>query len=262
VWGYGPSPSSGNQIVGNHIHDLGQGLLNDMGGVYLLGVAPGTVVRGNLIHDVSCANYGGWGIYLDEGSSHVVVEGNVCHDLSSQCFHVHYGRENLVRHNVFAYGRQGGIAVTRPEEHVAFTFERNIVLCDGGVPAFSGVPGKGDVRAYGLVSDLNVFWDLGGPVRVAGNGKKDADMRWSVVELLDDDWRALGHDRHSVVADPLFADAAGRDFGLPADSPAFGVGFVAPDVSTAGPRPDAGRPHPLARSVHSLGVRPSTTSVR
>lgn len=262
VWGYGPSLSSGNQIVGNHIHDLGQGLLNDMGGVYLLGVALGTVVRGNLIHDVSCANYGGWGIYLDEGSSHVVVEGNVCHDLSSQCFHVHYGRENTVRHNVFAYGRQGGVAVTRPEGHVAFTFERNVVLCDGEVPAFSGVPGKGDVREYGLVSDLNVFWDPSGPVRVAGNGRKDGDMRWSLVEALDDDWRALGHDRHSLVADPGFADAGARDFSLPAGSPAFSVGFVAPDVSAAGPRQVADRPHPLAGGVHGLGVRPSTTKVR
>lgn len=262
VWGYDASPSSGNQIVGNHIHNLGQGLLNDMGGVYLLGVAPGTVVRGNLIHDVSCANYGGWGIYLDEGSSHVVVEGNVCHDLSSQCFHQHYGRENIVRHNVFAYGRQGAVAVTRPEPHVGFTFERNIVLCEEGVPAFSGVPGKGDVRAYGLVSDLNVFWSSAGGVAVAGNGRKDAEMRWSVVELLSEEWRTLGRDRHSVVADPLFASVAERDFSLPNDSPAFEVGFVAPDLSSVGPRPGTDRPHPLARGVQSLGVRPSTTAVR
>ncbi|MGW5366412.1 hypothetical protein [Actinopolymorpha pittospori] len=76
--------TKGNLIAYNHLHHLGQGLLNDMGRVYLLGEQPGTVVRGDLIHDVECANYGGWGIYLDEGSSHVVVEGNICHDMSGQ----------------------------------------------------------------------------------------------------------------------------------------------------------------------------------
>ena len=57
-----------------------------MGGVYTLGVQPGTLLRGNHIHDVEKANYGGWAIYLDEGSSHIVVEDNVCYDTTSQPF--------------------------------------------------------------------------------------------------------------------------------------------------------------------------------
>ncbi|BDZ55607.1 hypothetical protein GCM10025870_26800 [Agromyces marinus] len=162
MWDYLDSPSQGNRIEGNHVFDLGQGLLNDMGGVYLLGIAPGTVVLGNHIHDVQCANYGGWGIYLDEGSSYVVIEGNVVHDVSSQAYHHHYGREVTIRNNVWAYGGHGQVSITRPESHVSFTFERNIVVGDGS-PGFMGTEGDRDVRNYTILSDLNLFWD-GRPV--------------------------------------------------------------------------------------------------
>jgi hypothetical protein len=77
-WGYQRSVSRDNVVAFNDIHHVGQGLLSDMGGIYTLGVQPGTVIRGNLIYEVQKHNYGGWGIYLDEGSSHILVEGNVC----------------------------------------------------------------------------------------------------------------------------------------------------------------------------------------
>lgn len=256
MWDYLRSPSEGNQIFGNHIHRLGQGKLNDMGGIYLLGISPGTVVEGNHIHDVECQNYGGWGIYLDEGSSHVVISGNVVHDTSSQCFHLHYGREVIVRDNIWAYGRNGQVSVTRPEDHTSFTFLRNIVVGDSS-PAFVGTPGARDVRRYGIDSDLNLFWDaspVDGAMRAANADKPrrpDGSVGFEVVEPLDATWIALGHDRHSLNADPNFADAAARDFRVLPGSPATDLGIRIPDVSGAGPRPAERRMHPLAGATRT-----------
>ncbi|WP_136055708.1 right-handed parallel beta-helix repeat-containing protein [Microbacterium sp. K24] len=251
MWDYLHSPSEGNRIEGNHIHHLGGGLLNDMGGVYLLGIAPGTVIRGNRIHDVECANYGGWGIYLDEGSSHVVIEQNVVYDVSSQAYHQHYGREVIIRDNVWAFGRNGQISLTRPEDHVSFTFHRNIVVGDG-MPAFVGYPDHRDIRGFGIDSDLNLFWDaepIVGASRAANATREtgaDGRVGFDIVEPLDDEWARRGHDRHSVTADPLFKDVEGRDLRVREGSPAELLGIRVPDVRGAGPRPVAERRHPLA----------------
>ncbi|QDP95960.1 hypothetical protein FOE78_08650 [Microlunatus elymi] len=248
VWDYADSPSHSNLIIGNHLHDLGQRLLNDMGGIYLLGIAPGTIVRGNHIHDVHCANYGGWGIYTDEGSSHVVIESNVVHDVSSQAFHHHYGREVTLRNNILAFGGEGQIAITRPEDQPALTVERNILIGNHS-PAFSGAGGARDVRNFRLISDLNLFHDqdpLPGGIR-AGNLRTSPNPQDPQTPLaLDREWAALGHDRHSIDADPGFADLDARDFRIRPDSPAYQLGIAVPDVSTAGPRPATERRHPLA----------------
>ena len=222
VWGYGDNVSRGNIIEGNHIHDLGHGWLSDMGGIYTLGIQPGTVIRGNLIHDVTRANYGGWAIYPDEGSSHIVIEDNVCYDTNSQPFHQHYGEENIVRNNIFAFGREAQVALSRVDKRIGFTFERNIVITEGQ-PVFTGGYAH-DPSRRGMTSDLNLYWDAGaGPLQPA----KDRVFA---------EWQKAGQDRHSVVADPKCADLAARDFRLPPDSPAFALGFRAIDLSGVGPR--------------------------
>lgn len=227
VWGYTDNVSRGNIIEGNHIHDLGHGWLSDMGGIYTLGIQPGTVIRGNLIHDVTRANYGGWAIYPDEGSSHIVVEDNVCYDTNSQPFHQHYGEENIVRNNIFAFGREAQVALSRVDKRIGFTFERNIVITDGQ-PVFTGGYAH-DLTRRGMTSDLNLFWDAGGgPLHPA------KDQGFAA-------WQAAGRDLHSVVADPKCANLAARDFTLAPDSPAFALGFRQIDLSEVGPREKGNR---------------------
>ena len=234
VWGYAESVSRNNRIEKNHIHDLGHGWLSDMGGIYMLGTQPDTIVRGNLIHDIEKANYGGWGLYTDEGSSCIVLENNVVYNTNSQLFHQHYGHENIVRNNILAFGDEAGVAISRVDARQALTFERNILITRDA-PIFAGGYGN-DFSTPCLISDLNVFWSVSeAPLRV---GRRSQGGRAVQQALSFDEWRALGHDTHSVVADPRLAsmDVTHFDWMLADDSPALALGFRPIDLRDVGPR--------------------------
>ncbi|MBD3422469.1 MAG: hypothetical protein GF398_20330 [Chitinivibrionales bacterium] len=252
VWGYWPSVTRDNIVEKNHIHDLGKGVINDMGGIYTLGIQPGTVVRNNLIHDIEKHSYGGWAVYLDEGSSYIVVENNICYNCSSQPFHLHFGRENILRNNIWAFGREGTIAISRGvrcrwEEKGAFddgrggkslTFERNIVITDGQ-PAFVGAMDDptGGLETKSIFSDLNLFWDVNGQSIFHVNAGHGAVGREGAQKVFEwDAWVAAGNDRHSHIGDPGCRDIAGRKFELASNSPACEIGFERFDMSDVGVR--------------------------
>lgn len=211
TWGYAANSCSGNIIEFNHLHHIGKGMMSDMGAIYTLGVQPGTIIRNNLIHDVESFTYGGWGIYPDEGSSDMLIENNIVYRTKSAGFHQHYGRANVVRNNIFAFGREYQLMRTRAEDHLSFTFEGNIIYFDSG-----GLLG-GNWSGAGFAMTRNLYWDArGGTVKLPGQ------------------------DKESVVADPRFLNAGSYDFTLQADSPAWKLGWKKIDLSTVGPRVAAG----------------------
>ncbi len=127
-WNWSPrySPAHHNTITGNHLHRIGQGVLNDMAGIYTLGHSPGTVLSFNEIHDVHRMDYGGWGLYYDESSRDIVSEHNLVYDTEDAGLHQHYGTDNIVRKNIFAFGDNGQIRLSRPAIDGPITFENNI----------------------------------------------------------------------------------------------------------------------------------------
>ncbi len=216
-WGYAESSANHNRIELNHIHHIGRGQLNDMGGIYTLGVSPGTALIGNVIHDVWSHPklYGGWGLYTDEGSSNILLQNNLVYDVRTGGFHQHYGRDNWVINNILAYSAEPQIVRSREEDHTSFLFERNIVLFDNG--NLLGSTWKNG----NWIMDHNLYWDTSGkPLAFSGRTL--------------DQWRAEGHDLHSLIADPKFADAPQRDFRLPSDTPALAIGFQPFDYGRAG----------------------------
>ena len=79
-WSDAPTSCRENIIEWNHIHDAMM-LLADGGGIYTLGYQPGTVLRGNHIHDIHRSPFAGRapnnGIFFDQGSKGYLVERNV-----------------------------------------------------------------------------------------------------------------------------------------------------------------------------------------
>lgn len=220
-WGYGASSAHHNIIEHNHIHRIGRGHLSDMGGIYTLGISTGTVLRYNLIHDLHCYTYGATALYQDQASSEMLLENNISRNCQTGGYTLGYGRGNIVRNNIFAFGVSHQISLGRHEEHQQLTFERNLVCyVDGNLTGHKWCDGN-------FTADRNLYWDATGePVTWAGR---------SLAQWCEETKRDTG----SVVADPKFADAAGGDFSMPADSPAIQLGFVPIDMSRVGLYGDA-----------------------
>jgi parallel beta-helix repeat protein len=168
---------------------------------------------------VDSFTYGGWGYYPDEGSSDMLIENNIAYRCKSAGFHQHYGRENMVRNNIFALNHQYTLMRTRPEPHISFTFEHNIFYWDEGRPLGSNWTGENYRMNRNLYCDAR-----GGKLQLAGKS-------W-------EEWQKSGQDRDSIVADPLFVDVGNFNFKLRLNSPALKLGFRQIDMSTVGPRPE------------------------
>src|SRR5437867_1135585 len=224
TWGYGATLARGNVIEHNHVHhvrrpsDEPEPVLSDMGGLYSLGMQPGTVVRNNRFHDIAASKYGGWGIYFDEGSTEIVAENNVVYRTTHGGLHPHYRPDHVFPNNIIAFGRDMQVQRSRPESHRSFTFERNIVYWSTG----EAVVGAWD--NYNVAFDNNVSW------------RTDGKDSFRLGNLLLEQWREKGREAGSVVADPKFVNVEKEDFDLKPDSPAIKLGFILFDQSDVGPR--------------------------
>jgi hypothetical protein len=88
-----PTPAKNNRVEYNHIHGV-MSRLHDGGGIYTLGNQPGTVIRGNHVHDNGSDSRGPGGIYLDEGSGFIEITGNLTYNVPTTAVNYNNGNQN------------------------------------------------------------------------------------------------------------------------------------------------------------------------
>ena len=220
-WNWGPGDNCfGNVVEWNRIENIGNGRQSDLAGIYFLGVQNGTRVRYNRIRNVTCAVYGGWGIYGDGWASGILIENNIITHTISGAFHTNVGINLELYNNIFAFNRNYQLTSDYPGAAHQMAIRRNIILADGQ-PMLNSPWFKMPAKA--IDASNNLVWDM----KAAEAGSKDKGIA-AAVKLMG---------KGTVYADPKFADAKKDDFTLPADSPARKIGFVPLDLSGAGPRP-------------------------
>ena len=231
-WDDAPNRTHHNTIELNHVHDLGHGVLSDMGLIYCLGVSPGSVIRNNVFHDIwPYANPPlAWGIYLDATCGDYLVENNLVYNtLCGGLMFNNGGHGHVIQNNIFALSANQALwpyAEKRPN-----TFRRNIVYLTQGelfVPyGERSLKERLAAKESPGLWDENVYWRTGGAEQLRFYRRGFSE------------WQSLGLDRRSRVADPRFVDAAGHDFRLKADSAALQLGFQPFDISRVGLYGDA-----------------------
>jgi len=234
----------------------------------------GHVIRFNLVSDVpgchttkegqivtpdGTAN----GIYLDNDASNSLIYGNIVVRTSAAGIFLHGGKNNLVENNIIVdSGRMApasapsnypsGQMCYMPYLKGAFftgnRFSGNIVsYSQGAVPVvlFSvwsadpgsrpGQTGQEQSLAVGQSQGNVVFRPDGKEPQILISSEVNGKPSTRIVSLAE--WRSLGFDTDSVVADPMFVDPDHNDYRLKPDSPAIRLGFVPIAIDRIGIRP-------------------------
>jgi hypothetical protein len=227
IWGYAFSPSVNNKITYNHIHHLGWGVLSDMAAVYTLGISNGTEVSNNRISDVYSYDYGGWGLYTDEGSSNIIMKNNLVYHTKTGGFHQHYGENNIIRNNIIAFNEKFQAQFTRVEKHHSFDFKNNILVSDKGYFL------QGPWQAGNIAIDSNCYWNIN-----TANGKfiqSNSSVNKEKNYLTFSEWQQTSKkDIHSIMEDPGFVNAKEYNFKFKNRSAINKIGFKPFDIDAAG----------------------------
>ena len=122
-----------NLIEFNHVYQIGQGVMSDFGGIYLVGFDnTGNKVMNNKVHDIvhypDLRANGADGIYVDNVTSHVLVKNNLVYRVTHSTMFSNRGRDNTWTNNILAYGRNGMLQRGMDDfDDLSFHFTNNII---------------------------------------------------------------------------------------------------------------------------------------
>lgn len=215
TWGYALTNIENNIIQNNIIYQIGMQTLSDLGCIYLLGKQVNTKVMQNICHDVVSFAGLGWGLYTDEGSSNIELTNNIVYNTKCAGFHQHYGADNLIHNNIFAYVNQGecdgavkssqwsgNCDEKKPDGKCSsFSFQTNIVYVQ-------------DIKNSQLLDDnnhglKNMTLDKNNYYSVQDSSKikfpPENKRTWT-------EWHLEKKDEHSKISDPEFVDPTHFNF--------------------------------------------------
>ncbi len=227
-------------------------------------LAKGCIVRFNRVRDViGCGAYGtkaepggtdhaggriwslyyGWGIYFDNAPMETQVYGNICaRNTLGGIMISHYGRNVTVENNIFVDSAKSQVYLLFAGPESGIRLRRNLFVwtrADADFVRLNLAPGV-DLGQTIAECDGNLLCPPpGGEITFSGSpGEAVKRIGMAVGEggLTFAQWRALGFDNHSMLADPGFVDPAADNYELKPDSPALKMGFEPIDTSRIGPR--------------------------
>ena len=259
-WKY--NQTTGNYIGYNRVYNTGI-RSGDGGGIEGWGIGRDNHLDHNIIYNayrgVAISGWRGHSIFLDDAAHHTTVTNNIIYDENAVAVNAGIfikSINNYVVNNVFdvSYAKDGAANI-RPYICPAgdSTFERNIVYSSASgtlhADGSQTQDGNGDRIMFhitdcsnhteisamdSLVSmDRNLYYNAVG----AAQFQVDDDLL-SLEEWKTSPKNRNRYDSHSIMADPLFLDAANHDYRLQADSPALKLGIVSIDTERIGLLPD------------------------
>ncbi|MCB7129597.1 MAG: right-handed parallel beta-helix repeat-containing protein [Candidatus Brocadiales bacterium] len=230
---YGQEAQRRNQEQGliieyNEIHDVMQ-MVSDGGGIFVRD--DHIWINNNLIYNIM-PNSDAYAIYLGCETRNCLVENNVVHDVGMFGQYVWRDNKNNTIFNNIYVGATNPVAFINPTDKThrseQIRFIRNIVyFSDPKADVYIFPWFGGDERSLPMECDYNIIYHT--------EGKELHINGYEGVDTLAD-WKKLGLDRHSVVADPLFVDPENHDYSLRPESPALKMGFKPIDLSRVGLR--------------------------
>jgi len=224
--------SDGNVIERNEIRRANLET-NDTGAIEMYVNRKPTIIRENIVSDTIGLKtmpdreirtpFFCWGIYLDGYSSNATITGNIIYRNYRGGIMIGAGSNNLIENNILVASKSWQVEFYNSRaDGKGNQFRRNIIYYNDPEAAALHLLkwGKGFVE-----SGHNVIFNAAGDISVRTSGT--TERSWS-------DWQKLGMDTRSILADPLFVDAATDDYRLRPESPALQLGFEQTDTNRIG----------------------------